>query len=547
MPEALPPPPMPAGGEAYGAWWDEAAAQAACDAFPRYMRHTEAEWAGKPFHLQPWQRDRIVRPIFGWKREDGTRLIRTAWIEVPRKNGKTELAAGLSILMLLGDAEFGGQVYSMAVDKDQAKIVFGKAGVMVAYSDELKRHLEVLKTAIFCPQLNASFKPLASGAGSKHGFSPSGAIGDEVHEWSSGEVADVVHKGTAARRQPLEIYITTAGVAGDGYAWEQHELAIAIEKGEVVDPTMLVVIFAAGEEADWKKEETWRAANPNYGISVKVDYMRKEAEKAARSPRAENDFKRFHLNMWTEQTTRWLPMDSWKACTADTDDKTLWRELFARMKGRPCFGGLDLSISRDLTALSWLFPPQERDERWTFLWRFWLPKMTVADQPMRRRARYEAFHAAGALTLTEGNVVDYGFIENAILEDAGNFDVTWLGFDRYNATQLSIDLADKHGVNVEKFGQGFISMNAPSREFERMVVGELMEHGNHPVAHWMAQNVAIEGPDAAGNIKPTKKGRGDAAPKIDGIVAAVMAVGGSMSGAKPEGPSVYERRGILMV
>jgi phage terminase large subunit-like protein len=530
MTEALPVPPMPRGGEQFGAWWDEAAAQAACDAFPALMRHTEAEWAGRPFHLQPWQRDRIVRPIFGWKRADGSRLIRKVWIEVPRKNGKTELAAGLSILMLLGDAEFGGQVYSMAVDKAQAKIVFEKAGVMVSFSEVLRKNIEVLKTSLFCPELNASFKPLAGGgSGSKHGFSPSGAIGDEVHEWISGEVADVVHKGTAARRQPLEVYITTAGVAGEGYAWEEHELAIAIEKGEVIDPTQLVVIFAAPEDADWKSEDTWRSANPNYGISVKPDYMRGEALKAARSPRAENDFKRFHLNMWTEQATRWLPMDSWKRCTAEPGNPDLWRYLFERMRGKRCYGGLDLSISRDLTALSWVFPPQSGVERWTFLWRFWLPRDTVKDQPLRRRARYEAFEAEGALTLTSGNVVDYAFIEKAVKQDAEAFQVEWLGFDRYNATQLSIDLRDKHGVNVEKFGQGFASMNAPSREFERLVVGELMEHGNHPVAHWMAQNVAIEGPDAAGNIKPTKKGRGDAAPKIDGIVAAIMGVGGSMS------------------
>ncbi|MFC7611614.1 terminase large subunit domain-containing protein [Teichococcus aestuarii] len=285
MLQTLPPPPMPLGGEQYGAWWDEAAAQAACDFFERYIRHTEAEWAGHAFRLQPWQRDRIVRPIFGWKRADGTRLIRQVWIEVPRKNGKTELAAGLAVLMLLGDAEFGGQIYSMAVDKDQAKIVFSKAGTMISLNPELQRHLEVLKTSIFCPQLSAAFKPLAGGgSGSKHGFSPSGAIGDEVHEWTSGEVADVVHKGTAARRQPLEIYITTAGVAGQGYAWEQHELAVAILAGEVVDPTFLPVIWAAPENADWKLEATWRAANPNYGISVKADYMRKEAEKAARSP-----------------------------------------------------------------------------------------------------------------------------------------------------------------------------------------------------------------------------------------------------------------------
>lgn len=296
MDQTLPIPPMPRGAEKFGAWWDEGSAQRACAFFPAMLRHTEGEWAGKPFYLRDWQRDQIVRPLFGWKREDGTRLYRSAWIEIPRKNGKTELAAGLALLLIFVDQEFGGQGYSMAVDEDQAKIVFNKATVMVSMNEALSNRLELLKKSIFCPALQSSFKPLSSGPRGKHGFSPTFAIGDEVHEWRDGELADVVHKGTAARRQPLEIYITTAGINGIGYAWEQHELALEIIAGDVIDPTFLPVIFAAGENDDWTKEETWRKANPNYGISVKPDYMREEAAKAARSPRAENDFRRFHLN-----------------------------------------------------------------------------------------------------------------------------------------------------------------------------------------------------------------------------------------------------------
>lgn len=546
MHQALAIPSMPAGAGALGAWWDEAAAQAACAFFPRYLRHTEGEWAGRPFHLADWQRDQIIRPLFGWKRADGTRLYRTAWIEVPRKNGKTELAAGIALLMLLGDGEIGGQVYSLAVDKDQAKIVFGKAGVMIGYSEELLRHLEVLKTSIFCPQLTAAFRPLSSGPSGKHGLSPSGAIGDEVHEWVSGELADVVHKGTAARRQPLEVYITTAGVSDQGYAWEMHELALALLSGELTDPTMLVVIYAAPLAMDWSSEDAWRLANPNYGISVKPDYMRAEALKAKRSPLAENEFRRYHLNQWLGQVTRWLPMHHWRLCTESEVDRQLWRGLPARLRGRRCYGGLDLAISRDLTAWCLMFPPVSPGERTSFLWRFWLPRSTIEDQPVRRRARYQAFADAGALTLTEGDAVDYAFIERQIVEDNAAFDLQWVGIDRYNATDLSIRLKDQHGLPVEFFRQGFISMNSPSREFERMVVTHEIEHGNHPVAAWMAENVAIEGPDAAGNIKPTKAGRGDSAPKIDGIVAAIMAKGGQMT-AEPPRPTMSGllARGIL--
>jgi phage terminase large subunit-like protein len=541
-------PPMPPGGESFGAYWDESAAKAASDFFPRYLRHTEGEWAGRPFVLADWQRDRIIRPVFGWKRADGSRLIRMVWLEVPRKNGKTELAAGISLLALMGDGEMGGQVYSMAVDKAQARIVFQKATVMVAYDETLRRHLDAYKTSIFCPELVATFMPLSAGSSGKHGFSPSAAIGDEIHEWPDGELADVVHKGTAARRQPLEVYITTAGISGEGYAWEMHELAQQVARAEVVDPTFLPIIFAAPvDEADkdgWKREETWRAANPNYGVSVKPEYMLAEAQKAARSPRAENDFKRFHQNIWTEQVTRWLPMDEkgWRGCTADPEDQVLWRALAERMRGRICWSGLDLSLTRDLSALCHVFPPIEGDKLWTFLWRFWLPADTVDDQPLARKMRYRAFVDAGALVLTPGNVVDYDHIQEAILEDSKIYQMAWLGIDRYNASQIAIDLKDKHGLPVNWFGQGYLSMSPAAKGFERLVASCGLEHGNHPVAKWMAGNASVER-DAAGNIKPTKA---KAADKIDGIVAAVMAYGGATTAPIEESPYA-DGRGLLIL
>lgn len=527
---------MPKGGEKFGAWWDEAAAQKAVAAYPRYLRHTEAEWAGKPFHLTAWQRDRLVRPIFGWKRADGTRLIRIVWLELPRKNGKTEWAAGTSLIALLADGEMGGQGYAMAVDKDQAKIVFNKAGVMVGYSEELRKHLEVYKTSIYCPQLMASFKPLSSGPGGKHGFSPTVAVGDEVHEWTDGgALADVVHKGTAARRQPLEIYITTAGVKGEGYASEMHDLALMVLSGEVEDPTFLPVIFAAGEDDDWQDEATWVKANPNFGISVKPTFLREEALKAKRSPRAENEFKRFHLNLWTEQLTRWLPMDKWKGCTADPANPDLWRQLFAKWKGRLCYGGLDLAITDDITSLAWVFPPEGKWKRWGVLWRFWRPIDTLENEPLPRKRRYEAFQQAGALNLTPGNVTDYGLVRRAILADCRAFRVQKLGIDKFNASQLAVDLLNQDGLPVEWFRQGTLSMNGPSRTFERLVASEDLEHGNHPVARWMAQNAVVES-DPVGNIKPVK---GKAADKIDGIVAAIMGIGLGFQ-AEPDGSAALD-------
>jgi phage terminase large subunit-like protein len=536
---------MPRGGEKFGAWWDERAAQKACDFFPRYLRHTEGEWAGRPFHLGPWQRDKIVRPVFGWKRLDGSRLIRIVWLEVPRKNGKTELAAGVSLVAMLGDGEIGGQGYSLATNKKQAEIVFNKAGTMIGLSDPLRSRLEVLKTSIYIPQLMASFKPLSAGPAGKHGLSTSLAVGDEVHEWPNGDLADVVHKSTAARRQPLEFYLTTAGIAGAGYAWDMHELAVQIIEGEVIDPTTLAIIFAASEGADFREEATWREANPNYGVSVKPEYMEAEAKKAARSPAAENDFKRYHLNIWTEQAKRWLPMEEqgWKGCTAEPGNRTLWQSLRERLRGRRCWGAIDLAITQDVTSLCLCFPPEGDEMRWTFLWWFWLPEATVEEQPLARRRRYEAFVEAGLLVLTPGNVTDYAFLEQEILRIDEEFDLQWLGIDPYNAADLSVRLKDQHGMPIEFVRQGYLTMSPPSKNFERLVMGCLIEHGNNAMATWMARNAAVE-KDPAGNIKPTKA---RAADKIDGIVAAIMAYAGATMTTRTEDASVYETRGLLVL
>jgi len=512
---------MPQGGEKFGAWWDERAAQKACAFFPVMLRHTEAEWAGRPFALQDWQRDDIIRPIFGWKRSDGTRLIRIVWMEVPRKNGKTELAAGLSLLMMFVDQEMGGQIYSMATDRDQARIVFNKAAVMAGFNENLHKALELLKTSIFCPALGTSFKPLSAGPKGKHGFSTTFAIGDEVHEWRDGEIADVVHKSTAARRQPLEFYITTAGVRGVGYAAEMHEFALDVAAGKVIDPTFLPIIYAAGDDDDWKSEETWRKANPNYGISVKPEYMREEFLKAERSPRAENDFKRFHLNIWTEQVTRWLPMEDWIGSAGPIG----WQDLAEHVRGRRCFGGLDLSMVSDTSSLCWCFPPPASDPGapFIFVWRFWLPEGAIEGQPRERRARYDSFVRNGALSLTPGRVVDNDFLRAQINADADLFKPEWIGIDPFNASDMARRLQDEDGLPIQFFRQGFLSLSAPTKGFERLVIMGRVQHGGHPVATWMARNAVVVR-DAADNIKPEKS---RAADKIDGIVAAIMAFAGA--------------------
>lgn len=517
---------MPRGGEKYGAWFDHGAADAAVAFFPAYLRHTEAEWWGKPFHLAPWQEHDIIRPIFGWKRADGTRLIRQAYIEVPRKNGKTELAAGVSLLALLADGEFGGQAYSMAVDKEQAKIVFQKAGVMVSLSPALSDLVEVYKTSLYVPELMASFKPLSSTPGSKHGFSPSFAIGDELHEWPDGELHDVVHKGTAARRQPLEILITTAGQPNVGYGWELHEYAEQVLRGDTIDPTFWPVIYAAGPEDDWTDPATWAKANPNFGTSVKEEYLASEVAKAQGNVRRIGDFKRFHLNIWNDQVAGGLPLDKWDQCPARL-------VTLGDLAGRRCFGGLDLSATTDLTALV-LVSPLDDGQGFDVWCRFWLPTAGLMERVKRDRVSYDQWIADGWIVGTEGDVVDYDAVRAAIsggVEHESHkgpavaevVDLVELAIDRWNATQITTQLGED-GITVVPFGQGYGSMSAPTKEMERLLVGLKLNHGNNPVLRWMAGCTVLQN-DGHENVKPVKPDRRKSAKRIDGIVAMIMALG----------------------
>lgn len=516
--------------------YDERAADAAVAFFQEHLRFTDGEWAGRPFRLEPWQENDIIRPLFGWKRADGTRRYRRAIIWVPRKNGKTELAAGVALLTLIGDGEPGGQVFSIAKDKDQASIVFKKAGAMVNLSPELGRLLETYKTSIYCPQLNGAFKPLSGTPGGKHGLSMSGLVGDEIHEWPDGDLYDFVHQSSGARRQPLEFLISTAG-EHKTYGWEVWDYCQKLLAGDIDDPDTLVVVYAAAPDDDWTQPETWRKANPNLGVSVKLEYLEAECRRARDLPRLENNFKRYHLNLWVEQAVRWIQMERWDACAGEHD----WRELPERLKGKRAFAGNDLSQTIDLTATVLVFPPQEGLERWTVLPRFYVPEARVAERVKRDRAPYDKWVREGALVTTEGNVVDYDFVKEQHRRDAETYQLVKVGFDPWNAMQLMLQLQGE-GMPVEQVRQGYLTLSGPSKELERLLLDEDLAHGGHPVLRWCAQNVAIE-TDAAGNIKPSKA---KSTERIDGIAALVTALAMATADGGPQ-RSVYEERGLLTI
>lgn len=549
-------PVMPPGGREFGAWFHEAAAAAACDFFPRFLRFTEAEFAGRPFELQPWQRDWVIRPVFGWKRADGTRLIRTVYLEVAKKNGKSELAAGIGILLLAADGEYGAQVYSTAIDKDQAKIVFNKACRMIGLSDTLKGELEVYKTAIFCPELMSSFKPLSSNIATKFGFNPSCNLADETHAWRDGGLFQVVHDGFAGRRQPLEVLMTTAGEHHHGWGWEQHEYAEKVRDGIIEDPSFLPVIFAADEDDDWTDEKVWAKANPNLGVSVKVDFLKGQVAKARHNEVLEGNFKRFHLDIWTSVGAKPISAKAWKACAGKLDAHDLAKSL----EGRECFGGLDLASKADLTSLGLVFPPIDTGEPWKALVWFWLPAANMAARVKRARVPYDLWAKRGFIELTEGQVVDYDVIRARISgvdvfknlsrtpgtvaalgpdvdAIANRFVIQEIGFDRWNSTQLVTQLMSDGHTMVE-FGQGFRSMAAPTKELiEVLVPGRRLVHGGNPVLAWNADNIRLD-KDPADNMKPNKA---TSEEKIDGIVAVIMGLGRAIRAEGEDEGTVIEK------
>lgn len=517
----------PRGWAAKGYWFDHYEADRVCEFFRRYLRHTKGkQHAGKAFDLDPWQRW-IVQAIFGWKRADGLRVYRVVYLEVPRKNGKTTLAAGIALYMTFCDNEPVGEVYSAANDKRQAAICFNEAKRMRANSEPLRSRSLPYKFSIVVPKSGASYEVLSSEAATKDGLNASCFIFDELHKLKGRDLHDVLHTSTGARAQPLEFNITTAGVDRHSLCYQYHEHAIKVRDGIIEDDEFLGIIFAADKDDPIDDPATWAKANPGIGISVGEDYLRKEAERAKTMPAYENTFRRLHLNQWTEQVTRWLRMTDWDECRAEFS--------FADLAGRTCYAGLDLAKVNDLTALSLYFPPIAADEKPKLVWFFWCPADDIAGRTRRDRVPYEVWRRDGLITATEGNATDFDFVEARIVELAGQVVIKELAYDRTFAGEI-IQHLQEEGLNLVEFGQGFLSMAAPTAELERLVIGQLVEHDGNPIARWNASNVAVR-QDPAGNKKPDKE---KSTERIDGIVASIMAIGRAQFAGGTTGKSIYE-------
>lgn len=524
-------------GNERGLFFDAEAAGHALEFF-KFLRHSKGHWAGSVVNLEPWQQFRIGS-VFGWMREDpetgaARRRFRTAYNEVARKNGKSTESAGVGLYLMDADGEPGAEVYSAATKRDQAKIVWEEASRMVRRSPALSKRIKTLALNMHVLETASKFEPLGADADSLDGLNVHGAIIDELHAHKTRQVWDVLETATGSRLEPLIWAITTAGFDQNGICYEVRDYSLDVLEGRIEDDTWFAYIATIDEEDDPFDEDIWIKANPNLGVSVQWDDMRRLAKKAQQIPTALNNFLTKRLNVWTQQETRWIPLDLWDENAGETSAK----ELIERLKGNLCYGGLDLGSVSDLAAWVMIFPwPDSEDV--DIIARFWCPEARLYDESNRYRHQYQAWARNGWLTPTPGRAIDYGYIKQQVIQDAVDYGLVDFNVDRlFQAHQLSLEFLDE-GLSVVGMGQGFLSMAAPMSEFERRLLHNKIHHGNNPVLRWMAGNVSVK-QDAAGNLKPDKA---TSQGKIDGIVALVMALDRAMRHETPS-TSVYAERGV---
>lgn len=504
--------------------------------FIECLSHTKGKWYGKPFELIDWQ-EKIIRDIFGTIKENGYRQFNTAYIEIPKKMGKSELAAAVALLLTCGDFEERAEVYGCAADRGQASIVFEVAADMVRMCPALNKRVKILasqKRIIYLPT-NSFYQVLSAEAYSKHGFNIHGVVFDELHTQPNRKLFDVMTKGSGdARTQPLYFLITTAGNDTNSIGYETHQKAVDILEGRKVDPSFYPVIYGAKEDDDWTDPKVWKKANPSLGITVSMDKVKQAYESARQNPTEENAFRQLRLNQWVKQAIRWMPMEKWDLCSFEVDLEDL--------KGRVCYGGLDLSSTTDLTSFVLVFPPTEYDEKYYVLPYFWIPEETIDIRVNKDHVPYDLWEKQNLIQTTEGNVVHYGFIEKFIEKLGEEFNIREIAFDRWGAVQMVQNL-EGMGFTVVPFGQGFKDMSPPTKELMKLVLEKKLAHGGHPVLRWNMDNIFIRR-DPAGNIKADKE---KSSEKIDGAIATIMALDRAIRNGNINEESVYDSRGLLFI
>ncbi len=498
--------------------------------FIESLKHGKGRWAGKNFKLLDWQYE-IITKLFGTINEEtGFRQYRVCYVEVPKKNGKSELAAAIALKLLFADNEAGAEVYSAASDRSQASLVFNVAANMIRNNKELSIRSKIIDSQkrIVVPKTTNFYAALSADVKTKHGFNSHGVIFDELHAQPNRDLWDVLTLGSgAARNQPLIFAITTAGYDRNSICWEIHEYADKILRGVIEDDTFLPVIFGVPEDVDWEDQEYWKQANPSLGHILRLEDMVLDYKKVKETPSQQNNFRRLRLNQWTQSSTRFIDIKKWEECRGEIDINAL--------RGKECYLGLDLSSTTDLTALSLVFPLD--DGRFVCMFYFWIPEEKKAERIRLDRVPYDVWEREGLVEVTDGNLIDYDYVIKTIKQLADMYYVKEIAFDRWGSAYISTKLQEE-GFKMVEFGQGYASMSPATKDLEAKILNKQLLHGGNKVMRWMMDNLVVR-TDPAGNIKPDKE---KSTQKIDGCVALIMALDRAV---RNQYSSVYEDRGIL--
>lgn len=511
-------------------WFDEDSACDAIDFIEQCCTHVKGDLAKSPLILENWQKA-IIGNLFGWKRPDGSRRYREAFIFIPRKNGKTLLAASIVNLVLYTDAEPGGELYSAASESDQSKLCFDVVEKMIRNEPEMDRRAKIFKYSISVG--SNVYKWLSSTVGSKHGYNAHLIVNDELHAHKTPELTEVLMTSTGSRRQPMVVHITTSDYEREGSVCnDKHDYACKVRDGVIEDPSFLPVIYEASKDDDWTDPAVWKKANPNLGVSVFEDYLARECRRAQDDPSYENTFKRLHLNIRTEAASRWITTEAWDRCK-----QGIRIEDFT---GQKCWCGLDLASTSDFTAFDIEFRTDGGVAGFTY---FWVPEETARKREQERRIPYGLWARNGLLTLTPGNTTDYDVVRddiNAIVEKH-SLNVQEIAVDRlFQGLDICRRLAEADGYEVIEHGQGMLGMAVPTKETKRLILSGELQHDGNAVMRWMIANTAVQ-TDAAGNEKPTRDKSSD---KIDGVVAKIMATGRALA---DEGGSAYDEHDVRFI
>jgi len=503
------------------------------------LHHTKGKWAGQKFKLEKWQED-ILRKLFGLVDGKGIRQYSTLYLEIPRKNGKTFLASAIASYMLFYESRFDpeAEIYSAACDRNQASIVFRQAASIIRKSNILLSKCNIIDSQKTITHIGSGsfYRAIPAEESSSQGFNSSCVVVDELHTQKNRHLVDALITSFGAREQPLTIFLTTAGVDENSICWEYHEYARQVIEGVIDDPTFLGIIYSAADQKDWDKvdwqdNKAWKRANPNLGISVNKEFLKKEARKAKTVPAYQNTFKRLYLNIWTAQDERVIDMSVWEENRIKTVELT----------GVKCYGGLDLSTRQDITAFVLVFALA--DGSYFLLPRFWLPKEGLREKVNRDRVPYDQWVKQGLISLTEGNIIDYRFVREEINALKSDYAIQEIAFDDWGSPQIIAELTED-GFAVAPMRQGYKSMSAPTKEMLALLAGKKLHHDGNAVLRWMADCMSVS-QDPAGNIKPVKPDRRSSSKRIDGMVAAIMGIDRAIR-QKAQG-SVYDERGIRTV